>query len=590
MTPKWQRRARRLSILATTGVCLAFVFSTGPQIQSYLLSLLNSDVLSVYDSIHQQGLVEFPSLASWLEITFNWQFLVMGLVVAWYATRHDEPRSVAWNAALSTAIVLMVFDTATAFQQHQVNAKWFAENSASNIFGSVFCAALVLGIFSSADFVQKHVPGGATMHRTLPQLIVLLGGLLYCCAAYYVSGLFYAPLPARFDISISAPASGATSVKELRTGSSLNESDRPFAIAPKKAIRSNVTWQSPLGKVAIRAKFSGNQLPQVEVRPVSGCISVEQLQKLESGTDAFVKASDVSSMEIIGDTGMTDFMTVFPSDHSSSFKLDTGATTMFYLDEQSDQKSIKITQFVDQDALLEVRSNHSMKLFLGIPLLAATEKKVALAPRLLTVRIGGSTQLIRFWPPKSIRDVPMHTECGFLKDLRPLQSTSDGDRDIQQADAVVGVLVSVTQPVDTQSMSTDDVGIRINSAGGWVSITDLKLDDLHQEFLGRLSMLQVRGNVSDFTLDDVPQASRQVVAYTAVGDLQAEFAQGKLRVWGQAKRLWKDQGRLNATKWEKLSWEPKLFIVSLFLSTVGLLCSAIARRLSANQKFSWINS
>lgn len=512
----------------------------------------------------------------------------MGIVVAWYATRKDEPKFVAWNVALSSAVVFMIFDTATAFQQNQVNAKWFAENGASNIVGSVFCAALVLGIFSSADFFQKHIPNGAATRQILPQLVVVFSGLLYCCVAYYVCGLFYAPLPARFDISISAPSSGSISLKGQSSASLL--SDTPFSFAPKKDLRANATWQSPLGQVAVRATFNGSQLPRVEVRPVSGCTSVEQLQKLEAETDALVMAPAVSDVEIIGDTGMTDFMTVFPSDHASNLKLNSGAAAMFYLDEQSEQKSLKVTQFVDQDALLEVRSQQNMKLFFGIPLMAATEKKVTLAPRLLTVRIGGSTQLIRFWPPKSIRDVPAHTECGYLKDLKPMQSTTDGDRDIQQPDAVIGVLVSITQPVTTKSMSSEELGVRISSAGGWVSLTDLKLNDLRHESLGHLGMLQVRGNVTDFSLDDIPQASRQVTTYTAVGDLQAEFSEGKLRVWGQAKRLWKDQGRLNATKWETLSWEPKIFIVGLFFSSMGLLFSAITRRLSTKQRFSWINS
>lgn len=595
MSAKWQHSVRQFSVSAVVGLCLALILSTGPQIQTYLLSLLNSNVPSVYGSAYQRNLVEFPSLSSWVAEAFRSQFLVMAFVVAWFSARSANPRIVAWNTAWSAFAILMAFDLAYALLQNEISGKWLVENFVSNAVGSVFIAALLISILAAADFTWQHLPVGVTTRRKFAIIVVLCGGLLYCCVAYYMCELFYAPLSARFDISFSAPASGAIAKKQAivakETVKALNigESDRPFSFAPQRSIKSAISWMSPPGKVIIHANFERERLPRIELRAVANCRGLKQIQGIDAGTDAWLSASGVSALEVIGDGGMTDFIMLSPPVQASTIKLDTGLVSMFNLDEEASQKTLRITQFVDETASLEVRSRGTMKFFLGLPLIAGDDSKVTLAPRLLTLRIGEHTQVIRLTPPKSIGDVPEHTGCRVLTNLQPLHVDRDGDRDLQHAGALIGVLVSISEPVDPESMSAGEIGIKVSGSGGWITLSGLQQDAWRDAELGRLSMLNVRGNLSEILIDDVVQVPRNVEIYTAVGDFQAHSFQGGLRIWGQAKWLWRDQGRLNSTKWEKLSWEPRLLIVSSFLAVIGFLVTAISRRLRANHEFSWMH-
>ena len=579
----------RFAVLVASTLCLALILSTGPQVQTYVLSLLNSDVPSVYGSAYQQTLVEFPNLANWLAGVLSWPCFAIGLIVAWFATRSVEPRVVAWNTACASAILLSVFDITLGIVDNKISVRWLTENLVSNFVGGVIVATLLICIFSAAEFAHKHLPVNRVIRHCLVLTTLPFFGLLYCCAAYYLSGLFYAPLPTTIDITASAPADGVVASTRSQATPSFAAGNRPFSFAPMKSVRSNVKWISPEGNVEIRSDFEAAHTPKLEVHMVVGCTGLEQLEKLQTWPSAWITTSGLASLEVVGDTGPTDFVTMLPTTQRADIKIQTGPVATFNLNQEANHQSVQITQFVDKDALVDLRTNSSLRFFLGVPLISANNKEVTLAPRMIKLRVNGEVQFIRLWPPASIVDVPDRTECQAVEDLKPLSIASTGGIDVKRPEAIVGIVVTITQPVDIRRISMGDVGIRVSSSGGWITILGLQAEDLEHESLGQAHMLQVRGNISDFSLDDVIQTPRQVETITAMGTLEAQFVQGKLRFLGQAKRLWKDQGRLNATRWEKLSWEPKLFIISLILSALAVLGKVVTNRLRVNQKMLWMS-
>lgn len=584
----WQLRVHQFWNLAAASSLFALVLSTGPQVQTYLFALLNSEVPTVYGAVHQQTLTQFPPLSSWISEAIKWPVVAMGVFVGWVSTTNREPRVVLWKTLWSSAVVLSVFDTVGAILWHGFTTKWFVENLVANVLGGVVIAALVVGIFSAADFAYRFLPVGTIARNALSPAVVVLAGLLYCCTTYYISGIFFELLPTRFDITMSAPSSGAAAPIRPSSVAVFQDHDRPFSFSISDPVDASVQWISPHGNTAVRTAFVGDELPKVELRAFAGCVDASQIQKAAAGTQAWISTSDVSSFEIVSDTGPTDFATAMPSKTRSSVKIDGGPMTMFSIDEEPSTQTLKITQFVDETAAVEMRSRQTSQFFFGLPLMSGDEKKkLALKPRMLTVRIGSRTQFIRFWPPKSAHNLPEVSGCRFLTDLRAVPDHDD-QTDIDTQDFLISVLVTINRPVDARTMSTDHVPMRITSSGGWITLGDLRAADLRTAPLGRLSMLQARGNVSELLLDDVAQTSRQVETYTATGDLQAQFSHGKLRVFGIAKRLWKDQSRLNATKWEKLGWEPKTAVLAMLVSIFGVLGAAIGRRLRSNQKYDWL--
>lgn len=586
MSSLWQLRARRFWSLVAASSFFALVLSIGPQAQTYLFSLLNSQVPTVYGAVYQQALIQFPSLASWVGEALKWQVVAMGMFVAWFTTKNPEPRVLFWNTAWSSAAIQSCLDIVGALLWYELTIRWAVENLVANIIGGAVVAALAVATFAAADFAYKHAPIGPVVRGALSPLVLVLAGLLYCCGAYYVAGIFFEPLPARFDISMSAPSSGATALKSGPSDVALKDHDRQFSFSPDDSINANVHWISPHGNTVVRTGTVGEELPSVELRAFGGCVNATEAQKVAAGTQAWLSTSNVSHFEIASDNGPTDFETAMPSQIKSKIKIDAGQVTMFSIDEEPSSKSLKVTQFVDKGASVDMHSSRTAQFFLGLPLMSGDEKKMALKPRMLTLRIGPRTHFVRFWPPKSVRAIPERTECRVLTDLNP--PDREDQTDIDPKDFLVGVLVTITRPADEKSMSVEDLPIRITSSGGWMTLAGLQAADLRAASLGRLSMLQARGNISDLLLDEVAQTSRQIETYTAVGDLQAQFVQGKFRVFGQARRLWKDQSRLNATKWEKLGWEQKSALLAMVVSTIGVLGAAIARRLRSNQQYGWM--
>lgn len=583
----WQTILQRFAVITSSTFCLALVFSTGPQIQNYVLSLINSDVPSVYGSAHQQNLVSFPKLADWLSQVLYWPFFIMGLVVSFFATRSQDSRLIAWNTASASAIVLSITDIGIGIFDKQISVKWITENIISNLIGGAAVSAILICIFLIADFIINHLPLNNRLRNVLSLFSVPLGGLVYCCAIYYIIGLFYEPLPSKVDITISAPSHGFIAPLEQSNNQKSDKHNRTFSFAPTKSFKSNIKWISPK-KVEVTGKFDNNRAPNLSIFLVSGCTTLEQLSAIQTWPDAWISKAEITSFNITSDNGGTDFMTMIPSKERINLQMNAGTASLFSFGKEKDSTISTVTQFVGEEAFVDLKSSHSLKFYLAAPLLSENNKEIKTSPRMIKLSINGAEQFIRLWPPKSIRDFSKKIECQTLKDLKSPKLGEGEGIDIELPDPFAGVVVTISQPVDEKRMSFADVGIRVESSTGWVSIQGFESEDLDQQALGQSRMIQVRGNISEFSLDGTSQSPRQMETITAVGSFDTQLVQGKIRLWGQAKNLWKDKDRLNSTRWEKLSWEPKLFILSLMISAFTLFCKLFINKIKINHRFNWI--
>jgi hypothetical protein len=159
---------------------------------------------------------------------------------------------------------------------------------------------------------------------------------------------------------------------------------------------------------------------------------------------------------------------------------------------------------------------------------------------------------------------------------------------IEDVANVAGLLIKITRQ-DTTAISSDDLNLEVKADGGWIEVREIKPQQLDHKALGVIDMFQIQGNIADFLIDDSATNVRSLDTYTGIGDMEVQYGDnGKLRMTGRADRLWKDKGRLNPTKWEKLGWEVKAFMLTL-LGGVGLfLWTVLVRSLKSNQKFSWM--
>jgi hypothetical protein len=89
-------------------------------------------------------------------------------------------------------------------------------------------------------------------------------------------------------------------------------------------------------------------------------------------------------------------------------------------------------------------------------------------------------------------------------------------------------------------------------------------------------------------IDDQSVTGRTIDDYTAFGELNGRFeSSAKLRFTGRAKALWKNGGRVNPTKWERLSWEPRTAIIAAILALLGPLAGYIVMQIRKNSNIDW---
>lgn len=579
-------------VIAPITLGLAFVLSTGPQIQSYLISLLNSDLPSVYGSAYQESLANFPRLSAWVGAGFEWHVLLMALLITLTVVQRSEARLVAWRAAVASFLVLCTFDIGLGLFQRQLTVKWMVENAAGNLLGGILIAALLVTIFSITDFLYSHAPAGNVGKRAVAAGSALLGGLFSCCLVYYLVDFFYNPLPVKFEAYFSAPASG-TVVPKPTTPSSApkgrNEM-RPFSFVPAKPIKGNVTWTSAEGALKVKLQTRDNgPMDQVSIALFSGCRSWDEVKELKVVAHWLV-VDNVDALEVSFDPGLTNFFTTVREAQTSSFRVDAGVVGIFNIDQDAQSKRLKVTQFVGDDASLEFDSSaDEQSFFLSAPILRSINGQPSLSSRIMTLKVGMQTYFLKFDPPRNAHRSDK-VVCSLHQDTQSKPTAESGFISVGPVDIMAGVLVKVRRKDAALLVNDMNAGFRVSGGGGWLGLVGLQPEQLENHSLGTLRMFQVRGNITDLVLDGSPATARPLDTYTAMGDLRAAYGdQGKLHVAGRVKSLWRDQSRMNPTKWEKLGWEAKVFMLGLLGAVLAFLWPLLAQRLRANSRFTWMD-
>jgi hypothetical protein len=569
---------------------LAFVLSAGPQIQASLFSLVNSDMPSIYGSAYQESLIKFPSLLSWLKAGFEWQFLMMSLLISIVALLRSEPRRMAWRAVFASFIVLCIFDIGFGLIYGQVTARWIGENVIANLIGGILIAAVLLVILYVADFLYLHVPAGNFGRMAVAAGSSALVGLSFSCFFYYISDVFYNPLPVKFDAYFSAPVGGALAPgSDLRTSSLTGKTDvRSFSFVPEEPIKGDATWTSGEGALGVKMVDGGNgRKYKISVAFLSGCSTKEEVKKLGEITPSLV-IGDSSAFEASFDSGLTNFFTIVPEEKATKIKLDVGVVSMFSLDQDSQTKRLKVTQFVGHDASLELHASNEQSFVLTAPLMnSAGQGKLSISPRVISIKIEKQTFSFAFGPPRKVSRSDKIV-CSIFKDVQRQSMSESTIVSVDESTLIPGVLVKISKD-DAALVDVEDMKLRVSGGNGWITLVDLQSEQLANHSAGELRMLQVRGNVTDLILDGTPATARPLDSYTAMGELRATYgSEGNLRVSGRAKSLWKDQARMNPTKWEKLDWEVKAFLLGLFSGGTAFLWRLLAQCLRGNKRFSWI--
>jgi hypothetical protein len=462
----------------------------------------------------------------------------------------------------------------------------------SNFVGGALIAALIVGFFSTADFVYKYVPATKRIRLIAARCSLIGAGALFCGTAYYVTLIFYNPVPAKLEAYFSAPTNGTFIVADADSGESKgNDKKRKFSLLPvDKSIASEINWTTnSLKEVELKkSKFAGRY--DVFVNLLSGFCTLSDFKKHDLKGNPLI-LTNVEGLEFSFDPGMATFSTRSDEENASKHEVFPGDVALFSLDQNEKDKALKLTQFVGNDAFLNVSSNDNERVvLLTASLMTMNGAQASRISRVFNLKSDGRNFTVKF-APLPISDDKKKGDCSTLDTAITMhqQDTTHNTARASNATLFAGALVRIRKHGGFLQSTGDEISLSVRGSSGWIQADGLSKDKMPEYDVGELSMFQVRGNITDLVIDNVSVPPRGLSTYTAIGSLQTEFgSQGRIRVYGTANSLWKDKERLNQTKWEKLDWEPKLFVFGAFAAFISLLWPLVVKRLASNRTFEWM--
>ena len=567
-------------------IFFTFLIATGPTLQTYTLALLNSQTSTIYGSAHDQDIVRFDTLSTWLSNSLYWQFVVMGICISWLSTRTAHARKTAISITIAVTLIITLFDIALTTATNPLTLKYFFENLFSNFFGGVFIALITIIFFGIADIAYKNLHASEFTRQIATHLIIASIGILLSILIYYACALFFQLQPSRFDI-ILGPGTEGRIITSSESANSKNTDG--FSITPQTTRQGNFSWIMPRGGFEMTSSSKNDQKSKIEIFFASGCTSPEETKKLleKNPNPALIANSSDSKFKIVGDMGPTDLWSFQDEKEQTSIIPKTSNTSLFYI--QSDEKEkekIQITQYTGDPSILSITGNEILNIFIGIPLMKIHEDEIKkLSPRMLTIQTSDFKKHIRFWPQPT--NIESQSECRVIFDKK-INATENSETDIQDSGNIISTIVRTIPYIDKRDFSRSTSSFQISGNNGWLSQREITPETLSGNLDSSIESIQARGEISELYIDDNQIKTRPTETYTAQGKFQADFRKGNLRIAGSAKYVWRDQRRFTLTRWEKLNWEIKLALTTAFISILGLGWAYATRLLTNDYNFTWI--
>lgn len=571
---------RPLALISLT-VCLSFVLSTGPLLQKHALSLVNSHEVFIYGSAYKESLIHFPTLSDWLSLGLEWRFLMMaGLIIA--TMRGSSVRHIFVATIVSTFVVLTIGDFAFGLFRAELTAQYLFENIIANLFGALLVAKLMTGLLIGCDLCLRYGPGSAGQRNAMAGGFSIATGVLVATAIYYLSALFYNPLPVKIVAYLDHPFSGA--LRPAREGDyqespfTEEEKPRPFSLFPSGKTDATAHWQNPAGELMTNwslgdKKSSEESVFNAAIRLFSGCGSIAEVEALKAPDEAYY-ISNVRELAVWFDEGPTEFESGVKGRFGGRFDLERNEVLSYWTDQDDETKKIRFTQFIaEQTELRYSDASYPITFYLNATHVSGLDREsISLKARTLHIRADGHVRSITFKQP--VLSALSTLDCVAVDSS---SAFSNGDILTPGSNLSSGVLIRVEEEVDGTTFPTIGHGLlRVSGDGGWIAVRALDASSLRNRDLGWASFLNFQGNVVALEIEGSPIPVSPFDTFTAIGRIQGTLAEsGQVRFAGLASAFFRDQARLNSTKWERLTWEIRLLLLSALGSSFGLLTKVV---------------
>lgn len=548
-------------------ISVTILTTVGPNLQYYSFSALSKDAPNIYSSAYQDGYVQWPSLWNWYFVTSNWIFVSIGIICTLYCLKRTRIIDVSISLWICISTCLTILDLAlwTISANHSVD--FLLECVISNVIGGGAAASI---LFASLGFTTSLKNNNINSNLALLNSLIICSISTLCSISlYYVFFFFYQPLSVDLDLVYRSPLAGYATVSDKPFKSDSTEADRAdfkkFSWLPAEGLAGSIStsgsskdlrlhWTPTTGRRSFElsiAIFLDCVIPDpAKLRRIARLTSLDANKSLSIQFDPKGADLETESLTLVG------------------LPMKNKEISMFWLSDGPKLNTFRLTDFASKSRAVWAEANGPLNIAVTAPLLDLAAKTKKVSPRTLTIVNGTERRTIRFIPKARI----MAKHIGTCTSIPNLRTVLRDKHDLSYEVEGIGVTVLLSlKEIDGQNIeiSREKAGIKIEGIDGWLSLKDIEKEDLSDVSIGSTSTLGLYGSVSELMLDGSSYPVRPIDNIVAIGDFDGRFINsGQVRFSGRAVQVWKNQRRVNLTRWERTSTEYQLALVGALITVV----------------------
>ncbi|ESQ82028.1 hypothetical protein AEAC466_19105 [Asticcacaulis sp. AC466] len=554
-----------LTFVVPFALATSFIISTGPYFQQAILSSVSNKSANIYAAVNGNAIALSASLSDWLQGGFYWPYLICAGAVSFISIYAGIVKRWLFLIFISAFVSLNIMDALSSLLPNPPDVE-FSMNVICNLVGSILISFLAGANFWLYRLVRLHSSSVKIISQFAGAASLIAFGVLISAGCYLGYEQFFANLPIQFEFLAKAPVSGW--IVEPTNGKPFN------SLIPGVKFDGYSRTSSTKGGIAgswTRAAASRDY--RLEATLFLDCAQ-DELLKLPAGRPGFV-TDNVKSFRFDIDSGTTEI--VAKPEGLSKFNLKAEKAASYTLN-QEEGGSLGIIHFSGDSSEYVVAGNDKLQLWAQVSLFGPKNKSFTVVPRDISFTSNSRTTKFRFHRTgKWNGSAPLRCRRGDDEDLFNASNKNEYVN-IYVPDAILVTIMFNLIPDNTIPVmySEPEYNLKYSGFDGWTEVYIKKPQNLQNDGEKPIGTVSATGNINNLYLDDIQLQVTPADTLFFIGDSNAQLLKtGELHVAGKAKAAWKNNSRLNKTKWEKLPTEWQLAIGGVLATLLSWIAAVV---------------
>lgn len=424
----------------------------------------------------------------------------------------------------------------------------FVDSLASIILGFSFVGTAVLADqFSALVMAGKNQPLLTAASTAVAALAILV-------SSHFVMRTLFQPLSQQIDVQLEATSHGYIFTTDSKTGRVDKDpgNTRPFSFLRELPNSGSLNWRIPDPDFKVKWRATVEKITyDASIALFGGCWDPKN-------SDAKpVTIEGITKLDLWADSGMLNFK-VYPTTSEGTVSFSHGRVASFTDTQSSDKGRINIQQLVQGRGVATILDDN-FEFYAGIVPSDVKEDRLVARDGVLHIITDKGVQRLGITPShqeNANKVVACHAfdTTAALKDVTESSLSAD----------LLGVSVKLRPSKGASSVLGNTGQIVAEGSGGFLIAEDVLAEDLLQSSgEGTVESFIAGANVKSLSVggSSIEVSSSDFLFGT--GNFRASFTnEGGIRYTGLAKTLTRNNDRLNLTRWETLSDEMHIAILS----------------------------